>query len=84
MGWTWVNVVMVAIGLVVVAGCIVGIKYREAIFRVTVEQNTRMYGKKVGRLMQQTSSIWGVVVPACGGIAIGTGFVIAGIFGHPH
>jgi hypothetical protein len=84
MGWTWLNAIFIVIGLVAVTGCILLIKYREAVFKTIVEQNTNMYGKKVGGRLKRTSPIWGVVVPAGGGIAIGTIFVLVGLFGHPH
>ena len=84
MNWTWANVIVIVIGLLVIAGCILLIRNREAVFKTIVEQNTNMYGKKWGARLGRTSSTWGVVVPAAGGIFIGTCFILSGVFGHPH
>jgi hypothetical protein len=83
MHWTWTNLLVAVIGLVVIIGSSFLIRHREAVFKLIVDQNSAMYGKRLGGRMERSGSTWGVLIPAVFGVVIGIGFVLIGIFGHP-
>ncbi len=85
MHWTSANLVLVVIGIAAVLLGVLLFRFRIAANKFFLDQQTSMFGQKVGDMMKRNNNpMLAVGVPAIFAIVIGAVFILFGVFGHPH